>query len=67
MEVVTWKKSKQMLHESGFMVRVTRDEAVMIISSLAEQIERNNNNRGRKEFTTGKGEYFSISVQPINT
>ena len=63
MEVATWKKNKKN-RESGFMVRVTRDEAVEIISTLAEQIKRNSNNTGRKEFTTDKREYFSISVTP---
>jgi hypothetical protein len=46
----------------GFMVRVSREEAITIIQSLATQINNGSANSGREEFYTDDGEYFSISV-----
>jgi len=44
------------------MVRVTRNEALRLITSLSEQLRSREPNGGREEFQTDKGEYFSISV-----
>jgi len=47
-----------------FFVHVDRIEAYRIISSLAQQLERNDPNLGREEFFSDKSEYFSIAVEP---
>jgi len=61
MEVVVWKKSN-MYQNSGFMVRISKEEAIKIIASLSTQLANDNPNNGRIEFITKKREYFSISV-----
>ena len=61
MEIVKWKKNKKN-KESGFMIRVNKDEAIRIINTLSTQILSKNPNTGRTQFTTDKQEYFSISV-----
>jgi hypothetical protein len=61
MEIIKWKKSK-INHESGFMVRVTKEEALDLINSLSSQLRNKNPNSGRVEFTTVNQEYFSVSV-----
>jgi hypothetical protein len=46
----------------GYMLRVTSQEAMSLIISLAHQIEDKNPNGNRREYA-GKGiDYFSISV-----
>ena len=60
MEVLSWKKAKD--SSSGFMIRVSRNEALRIISSLSSQLLTSNPNSSRAEFFTEKGEYFSIAV-----
>ena len=48
----------------GFMVNVSRLEALQIIESLSAQMGRRSSFHGRKEFRTGdKQEYFSIAVE----
>ena len=61
MEVVKWNKNKGN-EESGFMVRVSPEEALEIIQSLTTQIIEKSPNAGRTEFLTKKNEYFSIAV-----
>jgi hypothetical protein len=61
MEIIKWKKNKTN-RESGFLVRVTKVEALRLIQSLASQLEHENPNRGRAEFTSNKQEYFSMSI-----
>ena len=47
----------------GFMVNVSRFEALQIITSLATQMAKRSNINGRKEFyTEDTNEYFSIAV-----
>ena len=52
-------------YKKGYWIRITREEAYEIISSLAEQMSKNSINEGRKEFTTVRGEYFTIGVMSI--
>jgi hypothetical protein len=53
-EIIEWK--------DGQMIRVTRDEALEIISSLSLQLKTRDVNSERSEFTDQNGKYFSISV-----
>jgi hypothetical protein len=48
----------------SLFVKVTRGEALALISSLSEQMLANSPNAGRAEFSTNKGEYFSVAVVP---
>ncbi len=57
MEIVCWTKSG-----GGQMVRVTREEALQIISSLSQQLLSRDINTDRAEFTDQNGKYFSIAV-----
>ncbi len=47
---------------TGVLVRVTTQEAIRLIRSLAHQIEKNDPEYGRAEFYTKDGEYFSVAV-----
>lgn len=60
MRVNTWEKSEQ--RSAGYMVQVNKTEAIQIAHTLLDQIIINSCNAGRFEFTTEKGEYFSIAV-----
>jgi hypothetical protein len=62
LNIAKWPKSKE--HEAGMMVRVTVEEALRLISSLAEQIRSKSPNASREEFNVD-GEYFSIAVQNV--
>ena len=57
MEIVSWKKDG-----GGQMVRVTRKEALQIITSLSQQLLNHDPNTERAEFTDQNDRYFSISV-----
>ena len=48
----------------SFMVRVTEDEALALIVSLATQLKKRSPNVGRLESYTKDGQYFSIAVHP---
>lgn len=50
----------------GQMVRVNMQEALMLITTLSEQIRLNSPNGARTEFTTVDGKYFSIAVHLEN-
>jgi hypothetical protein len=64
MEVLSWKKTKKNT-DAGYMLRVSREEAIQLIMSLSSQLYYKNPNRGRIEFYTNKAEYFSaIVVEP---
>lgn len=52
-------------YKKGYWIRITREEAYGIISSLAEQMSKNSINVGRKEFATKDNEYFTVGVIPI--
>ena len=45
-----------------YMVRVNKDEALILIKSLSEQLLAGNCNTGRSEFTFKNNGYFSIAV-----
>lgn len=49
-------------NNEGYMVQVTKKEALKIIKSLSTQMENESANSGRAEQYTNKGEYFSIAV-----
>lgn len=56
------------LEDNGFFVNVTREEAMRIIETLANQIMNNNMNSGRAEFFKRSEEdtsYFTIGVKEI--
>ncbi len=71
MEIDEIDKKKTLNKQSGFMVRVSRTEALAIIASLANQIRFDDNNGRREEFTAllipanGKERlvYFSIAAK----
>ena len=50
------------LKKHGFMLRVSKSEAISLIISLARQIEDDNPNRNRGEYAPIGTTYFSISV-----
>lgn len=56
------------LEDDGFFVNVTREEAMQIIKTLADQILNNNSNSERAEFfkrTTEDTSYFTICVDEV--
>lgn len=61
MELIKWNKKQSSLG-SGFMLRVSPDEALSLIQSLSGQLASKNPNTNRVEHYTEKGEYFSIAV-----
>jgi hypothetical protein len=50
--------------DKGYMVRMTPDEALSLISSLSLQIRDRGPNANRQEFYTKDRTYFSIAVHP---
>lgn len=65
MHISKWKKNVSSEKTPGQMVRISRKEAIILIRSLANQLETHNPNSERVEFNaqTDKGvEYFSIAV-----
>jgi hypothetical protein len=48
----------------SYMLRVSTNEALALISSLAQQVLNKDPNTNRLESYTVNGEYFSISVHP---
>jgi hypothetical protein len=61
MEIVKWGKEAN-FDQPGMLIRVSRDEAIMIIESLASQLRKKDPNSGRMEFFDIEGDYFSIAV-----
>lgn len=61
MNITKWEKPEG----SGSLVRVTTQEAIRLIRSLAQQIEENGSEQGRAEFQTDNNEYFSVVVRDI--
>jgi hypothetical protein len=56
-------KSKGVGLKNGLFVRVTQEEALRLIQSLAEQLVKNNPNDGRLEsYPKGDFDYFTIGV-----
>jgi hypothetical protein len=52
--------------EDKYFIKITQDEALALIKSLANQLVKNDSNSERLESYTDKGEYFSIFVLPSN-
>lgn len=65
MELVKWK-AKKSSSGPGYILRMSREEALKTIRSLTEQMIRNNPNVMRHELYLDSGEYFSISVEPVS-
>ena len=61
MKVIRWKNR----HETGYMIRITEDEAWALLRSFANQHLSGNANVGRLESYTVDGEYFSVSLAPL--
>ena len=71
MEIFDFSKNK--FTQQGFMVRVSKKEALSLIKSLSTQLADNNPNSGRLESNAklindkaSKEVYFSISVNDIS-
>lgn len=65
MELVKWS-AKKSFSGPGYMLRMDREEALLTIRSLTEQIINNNPNTLRYETRLDTGEYFSISVEVVS-
>jgi len=59
MKLDSWRKTG-----GGYMLNISREEAMKIAVSLNTQMLQNSPNAGRAEFTLEDGKYFSISVNP---
>jgi hypothetical protein len=64
MELEILKMDSRGEKQKGFFIHVTREEAMKLIRSLAEQIIHNNPSVNRLESYTKKNEYVSIGVIP---
>jgi hypothetical protein len=63
MRIVRWSKRRGR-GQAGMMVRASREEAMRLAISLLQQIQSNDNNTDRAEFTCEDGSYFSVAVLP---
>jgi hypothetical protein len=57
MKLVKWTKD-----DRGYMLQLTKEEAIRLIQSLSNQLVADNPNTGRWEGNLKTGEYFSVSV-----
>ena len=64
MELIQLRKTgKKRAKIEGYLLRVTPQEVVSLIISLAHQIEDKDPNGNRREYAGVGVDYFSISVQ----
>lgn len=64
MRIRHWNKraTKKYPKEKGYMINVTRKEALVLIESLSHQLSTEHCNGGRSEHYTRDNSYFSIAV-----
>ena len=61
MEIIKMKMDDSKKY-NGLFVRVTYDEALMLIQSLAAQMFQGNPNNERQEFVADDGTFFTVAA-----